>query len=356
MSILNHYGTSEARRALKSQRRTATLVSLIVALLLMVLLALILAVILFAVGPAEKPPLLTYTLPAENERSITPPKVQTQVKRLPAAPSMAMSPMVKAETVSPLAIPVPEITVAETALEIGVGSDFGLSWESGEDFGSGSGSGATFFGKTSQAERIAYVIDFSGSMRADNRDQLMRDELTESISLMHPGLQLGMIFFAGPAWVAGDRVNGETVTTSEGKRYEWTKGEGYGKWEPRGEKQKAPWWTITDEEVERLTQIVKTAPLKSGTVWDNPLHMALDMEPAPQSIYFMTDGAAGDSKEWAREVGKRAKKMGVAIHCVALMQPRAEKDLKTIARLSGGSLTVVKEGGERKKIRDYQRD
>ena len=349
MSSFNQAGSIEARKALKAQQKTATLVSLIVALLLMVLIGLILAIILFASGVRETPTIVAYSDQASSEEKVTKPKVKTEVERKPAAPSMAMSRVIAANTSSPTAIPVPEIVVEDVTNDIGVGEGFGAGWGDGDGFGGGGG--ATFFGQKVKAERIAYVIDFSLSMKGNNRHKLMRDELSTSLSLMHPGLQLGMIFFSGPAWVAGDKVKGTTVTTPKGEKFKWTKGKGHGSWEHDGKKQKVPWMTVTDKEVKRLTKIVKNSPLSGGTVWDNPLNMALNMKPAPQIIYFMTDGVAGGSSKWAKDVGERAKKLGVVINCVALMEPKAEKDLRKMADLTGGQLTLVDENGKRKQLK-----
>ncbi|MEJ6718534.1 MAG: vWA domain-containing protein [Akkermansiaceae bacterium] len=349
MSNLGQTGPAAARSALRRQQRTATLVSLITALLLMLLIGLILAIILFKVGPDEKATMISYSSQAEPEQKITKPKIKTEVKRKPAAPSMAMSRVVVANSQSPTPIPIPKIEVEDISMDIGVGEDFGGGWGDGNGFGGGGG--ATFFGQTVRAERIAYVIDFSSSMKGQNRHQLMRDELSQSLGLMNPGLQIGIIFFSGPAWVAGDAVKGTTVTTPKGKTFKWKRGKGHSHWEHDGKKQEVPWWTITEKEIKRLTKIVKTAPLSGGTVWDNPLNMALDMDPPPQMIYFMTDGAASGSDKWAKEIGDRAKDMGVVINCVALMQPKAEKDLKTMAEATGGQLTMVDGKGKRKQIK-----
>jgi len=337
------------RSVLRRQQRTATLVSLITALLLMVLIGLILAVILMAVDPVEKPVLVAYSGQSEPKKEIVKPKVQTNVQKKPSAPSMAASKMIVAQSTAPTAIPIPEIVVEDVSMDIGIGEDFGGGWGDGEGFGGGGG--ATFFGQTVRAERIAYVIDFSSSMKGHDRHKLMRAELSQSLSTMQNGLQIGMVFFAGPAWVAGDTVKGGVVTTQKGKKFKWKTGGGHSKWIHDGPKQKVPWWTIDDREVKRLTKIVKESPLSGGTVWDNPLNMALDMDPAPQMIYFMTDGVASGSAQWAKEIGERAKKMGVIINCVALMQPKAEKDLKMIAEMSGGQLTMVDEKGKRKEIK-----
>ena len=334
-----------ARSVLKRQQRTATLVSLITALLLMVLIGLVLAFILMSVKPVEQPDIVAYNGVSDKIEKVTKPKVQTRVQRKPAAPSMAASKMVTANTQAPVAIPVPEIVVEDISMEIGVGQDFGEGW--GDSDGFGGGGGSTFFGQTSRAERVVYVIDFSSSMKGNGRHELMRKELSDSLSKMQNGLQMGMIFFAGPAWVADSKVKGGIVTNPKGKKFKFKTAGGHSKWTHDGPKQKVPWWTIDDKEVKRLTKIVKNSPLVPGTVWHLPLHMALDMDPAPQMIYFMTDGVASGSSKWAESVGKRAKKMGVVINCVALMQPKAEKDLKTMAEMTGGQVTMVDAKGKR---------
>lgn len=349
MSQSGQASQPSARALLRRQQRTATLASLIIALLMMVLIGLILAVIFMAVGPTEKPSLVAYSGVSEPKKEITKPKVQTNVQKKPSAPSMAASRMIVSNTEAPTSIPVPEIQVEDISMDIGIGEDFGAGWGDGDGFGGGGGT--TFFGQSVNAERIAYVIDFSSSMKGQDRHKLMRAELSQSLSMMPNGLQLGMIFFSGPAWVAGDKVKNGVVTSKGGKKYKWKTVGGHAGWIHDGPKQKVPWWTIDDKEVKRLTKIVNESPLSGGTVWNNPLNMALDMDPAPQMIYFMTDGVASGSGQWAQEIGKRAKKMGVVINCVALMQPKAEKDLKTIAEMSGGQLTMVDQKGKRKEIK-----
>ena len=349
MNSFNQAGSVEARNTLKAQQRTATLVSLVVALFMMVLIGLILAIILFASTKTEVPQIISYAGQSTSEDKVTKPKVKTEVERKPAAPSMAMSRMITANTSSPTAIPVPQIVVEDVTTDIGVGEGFGAGWGDGSGFGSGGG-GASFFGQTTKAQRIAYVIDYSRSMQGV-RDKLMRAELTNSLSLMYPGTELGMIFFSGPAWIAGNKVKNGVVSGKGGKKFKWTKGKSHHTWTPDGKLQDVPWLTVTDKQIKRLTKIVKETPLSLGTVWSHPLNMALNMKPAPQVIYFMTDGSASGASKWADEIGKRAKKMGVVINCVALMQPKAEEHLKTIAKMTGGEVTSVSEGGKRKKLR-----
>ena len=344
-----------ARAILKKQQRTATVTSLIVAILMMVMIGLILRLIFLAIAIEPKPKLVAYSGVGETEEKITKPKVQTSVERKPSAPSMSASKMIVSNTSAPTAIPVPEIQVEDVSMEIGVGDDFGQGWGDGDGFGQGGGS--SFFGQTSRAERIAYVIDFSSSMKGQNRHKIMRDELCESLQMMKNGLQIGMVFFGGPAWVAGDKIQMDkgrksaVVTAKGGKKFKWKTPGSAHDWKHDGPKQKVPWRTIDDGEVKKLQKIVRETPLFWGTIWHHPLHMVLDMEPAPQTVYFMTDGSARGSDKWAKEIGEKAKKMGVVVNCVALMHPKAKKDLQTIADMTGGQLTMVNEKGQRVQIK-----
>ena len=349
MNSITSHSTSEARSKLNRQRRISTVVSLFTAILTLVLVGLILAIILFQFEKEEAPTIISYSAPAEEVEVIEKKTHKTEVSRKPSAPSASMARVIASTTSSPVSVPVPEFEVPDTSVDFGDGEDFGDGWSTGDSFGNGGG-GATFFGQTVKAERIAYVIDFSASMKGQNRQELMRDELCESLDKMLPGLNVGMIFFAGPAWVAGDTVKGGVVTSGR-KEYKWKRnGNGHSKWEHDGKKQPVPWDELTPLKIKKLKEIVRETKLVGGTVWDNPLHMALDMDPAPQMIYFMTDGAAQGSDVWAKDVAKRAKEMGVTVNCVAMMVPKAIKDLKHLAFETGGQMTIVKEGGKREHI------
>lgn len=41
---------------------------------------------------------------------------------------------------------------------------------------------------------------------------------------------------------------------------------------------------------------IKTTPLVYGTVYDNPIYMALSMDPVPDTIFFMTDGESSTER------------------------------------------------------------
>ena len=82
------------------------------------------------------------------------------------------------------------------------------------------------------------------------------------------------------------------------------------------------------------------------------MEMALDMEPPPQVIYFMTDGTAGkEAGQTARTIGTRARSKGITINCVAMMEPRAHADMLELAKRTDGQFTKVLKGGKVEKVR-----
>jgi hypothetical protein len=179
---------------------------------------------------------------------------------------------------------------------------------------------------------------------------LMREELEKSIQELGTGMQFQMIFFAGPVWVAGQEVvmqGNNAATVKHGPRkYEWRSEGNVHRWDPVGKTQKAEWQTVSASTIRAAVKNVRETRLVRGTIWDHPLEMALSMEPKPDVIFFMTDGAAGkDTPEIAKAVGDKARSMKVIINTVALMVPQAQAALKDLAKRAGGQFSIVKEGG-----------
>ena len=86
-----------------------------------------------------------------------------------------------------------------------------------------------------------------------------------------------------------------------------------------------------------------------GTQWDRPIKYALEMNPQPDIIFFMTDGTAGkNTDDIAKDIGRDAKKKGVIINCIALMEPKAKDAMADIAKRTGGLFTEVQENGRTK--------
>lgn len=353
MSIISNYTSPEAASALRRQRRNATISSVVVAVLVVVQVAVILALFLLPVFSIQVTPVVAYSVASEEEEVVDQPEITPQIQRQPAPPTSAMVRVVASTAPSPVSVPVPETTESPESLEFGTGDDFGEGWGSGGGSGMGK-SGTTFFGVSSRAERIAYVIDYSASMRGD-REELMRKELMKSVDRIAPKTQFSLIFFAGPAWVAGDEVDWTkqkaTVTGKGRRKYHWKSGGKASDWEPVGKAEPVDWLSATDAQLSKSRKLIKNTRLVWGTRWDNPLQMALDMNPAPQVIYFMTDGSAQGSDKWAREMGAKAKSRGIKVNCIAMMQPKAHKDMLELAKRTDGHFTIILKGGQRKKVR-----
>lgn len=80
--------------------------------------------------------------------------------------------------------------------------------------------------------------------------------------------------------------------------------------------------------------------------------MALRMDPAPQLIFFMTDGVSGGGMQQIVEgLSKRAKKTGTMINTVALMEPQAERFMFQLANETGGIFTIVNADGSSEEVK-----
>lgn len=341
----------EAQARLAAQRRNSTITSVVISVLVIVMLGLVLGYFLLPNLIKENPTIVTYQANEIKEKEPEPEKVKNAIQRKPSSPSSSMVKVIAATTTSTVSIPVPDVVVTTESVDFGDGEDFGGGWGSGDGFGKGGG--ASFFNQSVKAERIAYVIDYSISMRGE-RDALMRKELTKSVGGLSPSVKYQMIFFSGPAWVAGSELPGfkyasgkATVKGKGGHSYEWT-GKGLHDWTPKGKRQPVEWLDVTASQLAESLKIIKTDPLSGGTDWENPLLMAFDMEPAPQIVFFMTDGAVGgrDMMALVKDLAAVAKKKGIVVNTVAMMQPKAEGPMADLAKRTGGEFTVVDANGK----------
>ncbi len=280
--------------------------------------------------------------------------MNTQVQRKPTSPASSSVKVIAVNSASPVSIPVPDEVADVQAVEFGDGEGFGGGWGDGDGFAAGGG--ATFFNQEVKAERIAYVIDYSKSMNGE-RDKLMRDELTKSIRGLGTGTKYQMIFFSGPAWIAGDKVESESgggkdddgvasVTDPSGDVFKW-RGRGWHEWRPQGSRQSATWIDRTDAAISKSLSDIKNTPLSGGTDWESPMEMALDMDPPPQVIFFMTDGAMGDKSlmSLVKRLASSAKRKDTIINSVAMMEPKVAEAMGELANRTGGKFTIVEKGG-----------
>jgi hypothetical protein len=341
----------ETEARFRQQRRNSFISSAIIGLLVVVLVMLILSFLLLSPLFRESPTIITYQAqpPAEEEQADL--KIRNSVERKPSAPSSAMARVIAANTQSPVAVPVSDTDVITPSVDFGDGDDFGNGWGGGGD---GTGGGATFFNQRVKAQRVAYVIDYSQSMKGP-REKLMRNELHKSIGGLMPGMSFQLIFFAGPAWVAGNQVqmagHRSATVAAERKKYDWICGGKAHDWEPKGAKQKADWLTYDAPSREESLSLIAETPLVWGTNWEPALTMALAMDPPPQVVFFMTDGVTGgDAVALAKAVAAKAKAKKITINTVAMMEPRAEEAMKELAKRTAGQFTIIETGGKVRQV------
>ncbi len=233
----------------------------------------------------------------------------------------------------------------------GQGSGIGTGFGSGIGDGMAKGAPPVFFGMEMRAQRVAYVIDFSQSMRADGRDVLMREELSRSVKALPDKTKYQLIFFSGPAWVAGDEVVGNTVK-HKGKDYKWSS-KSLWEWVPEGTMMKAEWEESSEAQRKKSMSLIKNTELVGGTDWESPLIMAMNMEPPPEQIFFMTDGAMEnrDMQRLVRGLVAKAKAKNIKINTVNMMVPQKEaiEAMDDLASKTGGKFTIVEKGGKVRK-------
>ena len=218
--------------------------------------------------------------------------------------------------------------------------------------GAKTGSGPRIFASPDRAQRVAYVVDFSISMRADGRELLMREELDKAVKSLPETTKYQLIFFSGPVWVAGDEVANNTVR-HDGKTYTWSSKSSW-EWICNGPLMKADWLTATKDEIKKSRALIKDTPLVGGTDWEAPLEIAMNMNPAPEVIFFMTDGAMEqrDMSRLARGIIAKAKQRNITINTVNMMvtDPEAMEALTHMAERTGGTVTMVEQGGKVRKL------
>jgi hypothetical protein len=184
----------------------------------------------------------------------------------------------------------------------------------------------------------------------------MRAELRKSVEGLPLSMSFQLIFFAGPTWVAGDEItmakgNKSAEVKGSGGTFDWiSKGSAHD-WNPKGRKQQSKWLEVSPAKRSKSLKLIETTPLVYGTNWEPALEMALAMDPAPEVIFFMTDGITGGNAEaLAKSIAARAKRNKIIINAVAMMEPKAEAAMKLLAKRTGGQFTVIENGGKVRKV------
>ncbi len=350
----------EAQEKLRKQQRNSTISSVAISLLAIVLVGVILLYWFLPTIENITPDIVSYQSGAEEENKLEKKKISRAVERKPSSPSSAMAKVIAANTTSSVSIPVPEEDTPMPSLDLGNGDDFGDGWGDGDDWGSGGGT--TFFGTKLAGERILYIIDYSASM-GGIKDKLMRKELADSVNKLPHDKKYQLIFFSGPAWVAGDAVKmqrgnkkGATIEAKGGRKYDWTCNGGAHDWATDGKTQQPEWIEADDRNIKASQKVIAEDKLVWGTDWRSPLDMAFTMDPLPNVIIFMTDGGTGGgANDIAAKYSSMARRKQVVINTISLMEAKTAEAMKALAEGTGGTFSLVNENGQKQKVEKLEK-
>lgn len=173
----------------------------------------------------------------------------------------------------------------------------------------GAGAGTSFFGVEAQGVRFAYIVDMSGSMGQAGKWERTRDELIASIEELSEGAMFLVTLYSGDAFPLENRREWSEATDR------------YKKW--------------ARNSLSRVQPNGSTNPTPA-------FHVAINMRPRPDAIYFMTDGEF--AAEVATEIETMNRELQIPIHCITFVSRGAEPLMREIARKSGGTYTHI-DGG-----------
>lgn len=354
-----YYGpTSSVEEPPKARGTKATAILMAVAFHLAIALIASLVVIL---QPAKDEPEIVAAVigPPAKKQEMQKKNVVKQTKKSSAS-SAAAAPLAQLMRANALAkISLPNVTKTSKG-PLGIGdADFG-----GGGFGSGGqglGSGASFFGGTSTGQRFLFVLDHSGSMKA-NQVKLRNDELEKALKSLK-GVEYQVLLFAGGGYYAS---KGWTLQKAQGrdntikgpkKTYFFKSVKGFGDYEFRGADSglpKAEWLKSSASNVKATMDRVKKDRLFGGTDWGVALDIAHAMDPPPDVIFFMADGTGGNAPAPILKVNAKYGKP--PINMVAMQTTAGMKEFSEIAKKTKGSFTIVDKKGKPIDGFEFQKD
>lgn len=167
---------------------------------------------------------------------------------------------------------------------MGLGLGSAAMGAGGPSGAAGGGGAMPFFGLRIQAKRIAFLLDFSGSMDGPFRKE-MEKELEHALQSLPRGTQVLIIPWAGPAWLSSQQAS-----EIKGK-WKMLNNE-YDNFTHAGEKLDPPQWTMLDPDkaLVLMREVRKQQPLPGGTDWRSPFLYVMEANPIPDIICFLTDG------------------------------------------------------------------
>ena len=224
----------------------------------------------------------------------------------------------------------------------GAGMGFGNGMGSGMGGGGGGGMGISFFGLRTSAKRIAFLLDYSGSMDGAFRKAMER-ELEQALKKLPAGTQVLLIPWAGPAWLYNQ--------TAPQIMSKWKKLDNYDNFVLTGTLDPPVWVGINPTNVEEIMKgIHAQVAAPGGTDWRQPFRYVMQANPPPDVIFFMTDGQIPPKTAGrALTAIDSALKKGMhvpQVNCLWIENTKEKSDdLKVIAKKYNGEFRAVTAAG-----------
>lgn len=238
-----------------------------------------------------------------------------------------------------------EFDMPEINQRVGVGMGSGIGGPgNGGNFVDLQLNNLNFMNLKDNAESVCFIVDYSLSMKdkvpgGGTRFDLLKEQLTASLKSMDQQMMVSVIFFSGPAWIAGESEKKERAKyDTQPKNWHYFKPKDF------NALTKPEWHRMDKGYRAQIIDIVNKEKMTGGTVWANPLQLAKTLQPAPEVIYFLTDGATSDEdieetlalvRDWKRE------NRDLRIHTIALGEPKAADGMRRIASLTKGKFRLI---------------
>ncbi len=217
----------------------------------------------------------------------------------------------------------------------------------GGGFGAGIGTGGkfTFMGQTAVGRRVVFVVDVSGSMsqplKGDGprmtRFELLKKELIKAVRQVPYGTAYQVLYFSDFAWAHNQ------VDTRKGETYETYR------WEIRSETYKEvkiptfKYIQASPFSIQESVDLIQKADNPGLTNWGSGLLMALNANPKPDVIFFLTDGERQDENGWIDVVTavNKSKLPMTVINTSVMAQVDAAREMDALAKRNNGTFSVV---------------
>ena len=203
--------------------------------------------------------------------------------------------------------------------------------------------------ETSEQIYIAYLMDVSNSL-TDQQFQLCQSELTSALQELPEEALYQVIFFSGAAWFGHQRMieggqQGEPIVIADGDlREEWTYSfGGYNYALGNHRLPSTPWRQASRENIRSSIGDIERVEKSYGTTWHLPFMMAINLEPAPTRIHFLTDGKTAHQDLVSEGIIEMVKRRNPAtkVYTNVLQIEEAAAPLRRIATATGGAYQLI---------------